>query len=158
MPALRRRDFISLLGGAAAAWPLAAGAQQSGKIGVTSLNIEVAPKRLELLHELLPSVTTMGLLVNPAVPALAAPVSRISQAAAHSLGLQLHVVHASSDRDFDAVFEKLIQLHAGALVIGPEPLHCSQRTTRYVDGSARAARGIRISRVRRCWWSDELWQ
>jgi len=90
--------------------------------GVTSLNIEVAPKRLELLHELLPSVTTMGLLVNPAVPALAAPVSRISQAAAHSLGLHLHVVHASSDRDFDAVFEKLIQLHAGALVIGPDNL------------------------------------
>ena len=126
--------------------------------GVTSLNIEVAPKRLELLHELLPSVTTMGLLVNPAVPALAAPVSRISQAAAHSLGLHLHVVHASSDRDFDAVFEKLIQLHAGALVIGPEPLHCSQRTTRYVDGTARAARGLRISQVRRRWWSDELWQ
>ena len=90
--------------------------------GVTSLNIEVAPKRLELLHELLPSVTTMGLLVNPAVPALAAPVSRISQAAAHSLGLHLHVVHASSDRDFDAVFEKLIQIHAGALVIGPDNL------------------------------------
>jgi len=90
--------------------------------GVTSLNIEVAPKRLELLHELLPSVTTMGLLVNPAVPALAAPVSHISQAAAHSLGLRLHVVHASSDRDFDAVFEKLIQIHAGALVIGPDNL------------------------------------
>jgi len=90
--------------------------------GVTNLNIEVAPKRLELLHELLPSVTTMGLLVNPAVPALAAPVSRISQAVAQSLGLQLHVVHASSDRDFDAVFEKLIQLHAGALVIGPDNL------------------------------------
>ena len=90
--------------------------------GVTSLNIEVAPKRLELLHELLPSVTTMGLLVNPAVPALAAPVSHISQAAAQSLGLHLHVVHASSDRDFDAVFEKLIQIHAGALVIGPDNL------------------------------------
>src|SRR5262244_3174901 len=90
--------------------------------GVTSLNIEVAAKRLELLHELLPSVTTMGLLVNPAVPALAAPVSRISQAAAHSLGLHLHVVHASSDRDFDAVFEKLIQIHASALVIGPDNL------------------------------------
>src|SRR5215510_5003933 len=41
--------------------------------GVTSLNMEVAPKRLELLHELLPSVTTMALLVNPAVPALAGP-------------------------------------------------------------------------------------
>src|SRR5262249_24003920 len=88
--------------------------------GVTSLNIEVAPKRLELMHELLPSVTSMALLVNPAVPALAEPVSRSSQAAAQALGLQLHAVHASSDRDFDAVFERLIQLRAGALVIGPD--------------------------------------
>src|SRR5262249_39515127 len=83
--------------------------------GVTSLNIEVAPKRLELMHELLPSVTSMALLVNPAVPALAGPVSRSSQAAAQALGLQLHIVHTSSDRDFDAVFERLTQLRVGAL-------------------------------------------
>jgi putative tryptophan/tyrosine transport system substrate-binding protein len=90
--------------------------------GVTSLNIEVAPKRLELMHELLPSVTSMALLVNPAVPALAEPVSRSSQVAAQALGLQLHIVHASSDRDFDAIFERLIELHVGALVIGPDNL------------------------------------
>jgi putative tryptophan/tyrosine transport system substrate-binding protein len=90
--------------------------------GVTSLNIEVAPKRLELMHELLPSVTSMALLVNPAVPALAEPISRSSQAAAQTLGLQLHAVQASSDRDFDAVFDRLIQLRAGALVIGPDNL------------------------------------
>jgi len=88
--------------------------------GVTSLNLEVAPKRLELLHELLPSVATLGLLVNPAVPALAAPVSRISQAAAHSLGLQLHVVQASSEREIDAVFEQLVQQRVGALAISPD--------------------------------------
>ncbi len=75
--------------------------------GVTSLNIEVAPKRLELLHELLPSVTIMALLVNPAVPALAEPFRAASQAAAQALGLQLHIVHASSERDFDAVFATL---------------------------------------------------
>ena len=90
--------------------------------GVTSLNMEVAPKRLELMHELLPSVTSMALLVNPAVPALAEPVSRSSQAAAQALGLQLHIVHASSDHDFDAIFERLIELHVGALVIGPDNL------------------------------------
>jgi putative tryptophan/tyrosine transport system substrate-binding protein len=90
--------------------------------GVTSLNMEVAAKRLELLHELLPSVTSMALLVNPAAPALAEPVSRISRAAAQALGLQLHIVHASSDRDFDAIFERLIELHVGALVIGPDNL------------------------------------
>ena len=90
--------------------------------GVTSLNIEVAPKRLELMHELLPSVTSMALLVNPAVPALAEPVSRSSQVAAQALGLQLHIVHASSDRDFDAIFERLIELRVGALVIAPDSL------------------------------------
>jgi ABC-type uncharacterized transport system substrate-binding protein len=88
--------------------------------GVTSLNQEVAPKRLELMHELLPSVNSMALLVNPAVPANAEPISRSSQAAAQALGLKLHIVHASNDRDFDAVFERLIQLRVGALVIGPD--------------------------------------
>jgi putative ABC transport system substrate-binding protein len=94
--------------------------------GVTSLNQEVAPKRLELMHELLPSVTSMALLVNPAVPATAEPVSRSSQAAAQALGLKLHIVHASNDRDFDAVFERLIQLRVGALVIGPDTLFTSR--------------------------------
>jgi putative ABC transport system substrate-binding protein len=88
--------------------------------GVTDLNLEVVPKRLELMHELLPSVTSMALLVNPAVPELAEPASRLSQAAAQALGLELHIVHASSDRDFDAVFAKLSQLRAGALVIAPD--------------------------------------
>ena len=71
--------------------------------GVTSLNIEVGPKRLELMHELLPSATSLALLVNPANPALAEPALRSAQAAAHAIGLQLHVVHASSQRDFDAI-------------------------------------------------------
>jgi putative ABC transport system substrate-binding protein len=88
--------------------------------GVTSLNIEVGPKRLELLHELLPSATIMALLVNPANPVIAEPVSRLSQVATHALGLQLHVLHASSERDFDTVFATLTQLHAGALVIAPD--------------------------------------
>src|SRR5215469_5618158 len=60
--------------------------------GVTSLNLEVVPKRLELLHELLPSVTSMALLVNPAAPANAETITRLSQAAAQALGLQLHTV------------------------------------------------------------------
>jgi putative ABC transport system substrate-binding protein len=90
--------------------------------GVTSLNVEVAPKRLELLHELLPSVTVMALLVNPAVPALAEAAARVSQAAAHAAGLQLHVLNASSERDFDTVFATLKELHAGALAIAPDNL------------------------------------
>ena len=85
--------------------------------GVTQLTAVVAPKRLELLHELVPTATVVALLVNPSDPAMAETASRDSQAAAHTLGLELHVLNASTEGDFDAVFARLIQLRAGGLVI-----------------------------------------
>jgi putative tryptophan/tyrosine transport system substrate-binding protein len=88
--------------------------------GVTNLNAEVAPKRVELLHELVPTASVIALLINPTNPGLAEPVSRASQAAAHTLGLHLHVLNASTERDLDAVFANLIQLRAGGLVISPD--------------------------------------
>jgi len=88
--------------------------------GVTQTNQEVAPKRLELLHELLPTASIMALLVNPADPALAETTSREVLSAAQSLRLELHVLNAHTERDFDAVFAKLIQLRAGGLVIGDD--------------------------------------
>jgi putative ABC transport system substrate-binding protein len=94
--------------------------------GVTSLNIEVAPKRLELLRQVLPSATSMGLLVNPADPFLADPVSRASQAAAQTLGLQLRIFKASSEGDFDAIFASLTQQHVDALVIGADNFFTAQ--------------------------------
>ena len=89
--------------------------------GVTSLNIEVLPKRLELLHAAALDYHR-GSAGHPAVPALAEPALSVSQAAAQALGLQLHAVHASSERDLDGIFASLIQLHAGALVIAPDNL------------------------------------
>jgi putative tryptophan/tyrosine transport system substrate-binding protein len=86
--------------------------------GVTQLGEEVLPKRLELLHELLPSARVMALLINPADPVLAEPQTRVVLSAAKTFGLELHVLRASSERDFDAVFAKLIELRAGGLVIG----------------------------------------
>ena len=86
--------------------------------GVTHLNTEVAPKRLELLHELVPTASTFAHLVNPTDPALAEINTRNLQTAARTLGLQLHVLHASTERDFDAVFANLIRLRAAGLVIG----------------------------------------
>ena len=85
--------------------------------GVTQTNLEVAPKRLQLLHELVPTASVIALLVNPAEPALAETNTKEVQAAARTLGLKLHVLNASSEGDFDAVFAKLIQLRAGGLVI-----------------------------------------
>jgi putative ABC transport system substrate-binding protein len=85
--------------------------------GITSLNVEIGPKLLELLHELVPTATDIALLVNPTNPNTDT-LSRDLQAAARTLGLQLHVLNASSEHDFDAVFAKLIRLRAGGLVIG----------------------------------------
>jgi putative tryptophan/tyrosine transport system substrate-binding protein len=86
--------------------------------GITQLNWEVLPKRLELLHELLPAAGVMALLVNPADPANAEIQSRDVLTAAHTLGVKLHVVNASTERDFDLVFAQLTDLRAGGLVIG----------------------------------------
>ena len=87
--------------------------------GVTQLGVEVAPKRLELAHELVPTATIIAALVNPTNP-IDETQSRDLQAAARTLGVQLHVTHASTERDFDTVFGTLAQLLAGALVIGAE--------------------------------------
>ena len=89
--------------------------------GVTNLNVEVGQKRLELLHELLPTATIIAVLANPAGSAIVAePFVRSIQAAARTLGLQLHFLHASTDRDFDTAFATLVQLRAGGLVISPD--------------------------------------
>jgi putative ABC transport system substrate-binding protein len=88
--------------------------------GLTTLNVEVAPKRLEALHQLVPSATTFALLINPTNPD-SDVLSRDAEAAVHTLGLQLRVVEASSERDFDAVFASLNQMRVGGLVIGVDP-------------------------------------
>ena len=94
--------------------------------GVSILDVELGPKRLELLHSLIPTATIIAVLVNPADPARAETITRNMQAAARDLKLQLHVLHASTDRDFDAVFASLVQLRAGGLVIGGDPFFNSR--------------------------------
>jgi ABC-type uncharacterized transport system substrate-binding protein len=94
--------------------------------GAIQLNLQIVPKQLQLLHELLPAVSVMALLVDPTNPAVAETNTREVQAAARALGLELHVLNASNEDDFDAVFAKLIQLRAGVLVIGGGPLFASQ--------------------------------
>jgi putative tryptophan/tyrosine transport system substrate-binding protein len=89
--------------------------------GATQFGVEVTPKQLELAHELLPTATVIAVLVNPTNPN-AETISRGLQAAARFLGVQLHVLHASAEREFDTVFASLGQLRASALVIGPDPL------------------------------------
>ena len=87
--------------------------------GVTSLIVEVAPKRLELLHELLPTAKVMALVVNPDDRALAQAQAREVLSAARNRGLELHVLNVRSEGDFDAVFADIKRLRVGGLVIGP---------------------------------------
>jgi putative ABC transport system substrate-binding protein len=101
-------------------------AQPGGNMtGVTNLDAKLGPKQLEILHELIPMATSIALLVNPANPATEI-VSKDMQTAARILGLQLHLVHASTDRDLDSVFATLIQSPAGGLVIAPDPFFGSR--------------------------------
>jgi putative ABC transport system substrate-binding protein len=86
--------------------------------GVTQASEEVAPKRLELLHELLPKAGAVALLVNPTTPELAETQKHQVLSAAQALGIDLHVLNASTEQDFGRVFAKLTELRAGGLVIG----------------------------------------
>ena len=90
--------------------------------GITTLNLEMTPKRLQVLRELLPTTTIMAVLVNPTnAPATVETEVRQVQAAAHTLGLQMvHVLQASTERDLDSAFSTLIQRRAGGLVISAD--------------------------------------
>ena len=79
-----------------------------------------------MLHELLPTARVMALLVNPADPIITETTASEVLAAARTFGLELHVLNASSEGDFDGVFAKLIQLRAGGLVISGGPFFTSQ--------------------------------
>lgn len=94
---------------------------QNNITGVAQLDITVAPIRLQLLHQLVPKADVIALLVNPTSPILAELHTKSIQAAAQTLGLKLHVLHASSERDFDAAFAQIDQLRVGGLVIGSDP-------------------------------------
>jgi putative tryptophan/tyrosine transport system substrate-binding protein len=87
--------------------------------GVTSLNVEVGPKRLELLHELLPAATEVALLINPNNPNAGTRL-RETEAAARPLGVQIQVLRASTERDIDMIIASWAQQRAGPLVISSD--------------------------------------
>jgi putative ABC transport system substrate-binding protein len=94
--------------------------------GVTSMNMELGAKRLELVRELLPGTNVIALLVNPTNPAITNPMSKDLQSAAHALGLQLHILDATTEADFDPVFATMSKLRAAAVVIAPDALFISR--------------------------------
>jgi ABC-type uncharacterized transport system substrate-binding protein len=121
--------------------------------GVSILNAELGPKRLELLRELLPAATTVALLINPNNPS-AGTVSRELQAVARTIGLEIHVLHASTEAELDAAFATLVELRASALAIGNDPFFNSRSA--HLAEPSRHAGDLPVPRVRRGRRPDEL--
>jgi ABC-type uncharacterized transport system substrate-binding protein len=95
--------------------------------GVTNLGTELVQKQIEKLHQMMPTATVIAALVNPTNPALAQPAAKDAQAAGRTLGLEIHIIQASSERDIDATFATLVKVGAGGLVVCPDPFFTSRR-------------------------------
>jgi putative ABC transport system substrate-binding protein len=90
--------------------------------GASQMNVEVAPKRLELMHEMMPTADKFGLLVNPRSPAVTDILTKEMQSLSSTLGLRLQLLNATRESDFAAVFATAAQQKIDALVIGTDPL------------------------------------
>jgi putative ABC transport system substrate-binding protein len=105
--------------------------------GTANLGRELAPKRLQMIHDLLPNAAVFGVLVDPAFPSTQAMIIDL-QAAAHTLGLPLVVVNARTDRDLETAFATFSQQRIGAVLIGSSPFF-NQRTVQLAALAARHA-------------------
>jgi len=88
--------------------------------GITLLGVELGPKQLELLREMVPTVRSVALLVNPTNPAIHEPMASGVRAAARALGLEVHVLHAGTESELDTAFATLAGLRPVGLMIAPD--------------------------------------
>ena len=111
--------ILFTVGGDPAAIGLVASLNRPGAnvTGVVNLGFDLGPKRLQLLRELLPSAGVYGVLADPAVPVTPSLIADL-ETAARSLGLQLVVLNASTDRDLELAFATFLQQHVGAILVG----------------------------------------
>jgi putative ABC transport system substrate-binding protein len=105
--------------------------------GVTVIASQLGPKRVELLHELLPKAGVVSFLLNPNNPN-AEPETANAETAAHALGLQIHILPASSDQEIDTAFAKSVELKTDALLLIPDASFQSRRD-QFVRLAARYA-------------------
>jgi putative tryptophan/tyrosine transport system substrate-binding protein len=111
--------------------------------GVGLLNVELMPKRLELLSELVPQAKVIVLLVNPNNENAERAV-RDGQAASRAKGVQLTILKASTENEIDTAFAALAQLRAGALLVSPDPFFTSRREQFVVLASRHAVPAIYV--------------
>jgi putative tryptophan/tyrosine transport system substrate-binding protein len=89
--------------------------------GATVIAGELGPKRVELLRDLVPQVRAAGLMINPNEPNAESDIAS-AQAAAQSIGLQIHILNADSEQDVEKIFTALVDLKADGLLVYPSPL------------------------------------
>jgi len=114
--------------------------------GATSQNVGVNPKRLELLHELMPTAGEFGLLVNPTNPTSAEASIKLLKTAADALGLRLQIFEASSERDFDIVFAELAKKRVAGLVIISEAFFATRSEKLAAEAVRHAVPAVHQSR------------
>jgi putative ABC transport system substrate-binding protein len=105
--------------------------------GATQLNMEVAPKRLELAHELVPTATDFAYLINPSNPIVAQNGAPNLHATARTLGLTLHALNASSDRELELALVSVAQMRVGGLVLGAADAFFNSRSRRLGELTVR---------------------
>ena len=125
--------------------------------GTTIMTLEMASKRVDLVHQLAPTATAVAMLINPRFPGASAEAREV-QHAAGALGIHINVLNASTEREIDAAFTTIIEQKNGALIIGTDPFLLGQRD-QLVRLAARHydSHDLFLTRVRRSWGSDELW-
>jgi putative ABC transport system substrate-binding protein len=109
--------------------------------GLSLFNVELMPKRLELISELVPQAGVIAVLVNPS-NANTERIIRDVQEAASAKRVQLHILKASEESEIDAAFASLARLHAGALVVMGDPLFLSRREQLVAQASRHAVPAI----------------
>jgi putative tryptophan/tyrosine transport system substrate-binding protein len=103
--------------------------------GATDFGVELAPKRLGLLHQVVPNITAFGVLINPTNRG-SLDILKLLETAAVGVGVPVHAVYVSGESEFDSAFEALTSVGAGALLVGSDPFHVSRRE-RIVSLAAR---------------------
>ena len=125
--------------------------------GVSQLSSELVSKRLGLLHDLIPTATTVGFFVNPLDPRTESQ-TQDTEEAARALGLKIHVLEASTEAEIIAAFATLAELRVGALFgrhrrVGPQAV----RTDPLAGRTAEDTGDLSVSRIRGGGWPDQLW-
>jgi putative ABC transport system substrate-binding protein len=110
--------------------------------GIELLTTELAGKRLELLHEMLPTAAVVALLVNPTNTGNAEEETRRVQDAAHALGLQAYILQASTPSEIDAAFGAIVEAHADGLIVSGDPFFTNQRNQIIALAAAHAVAGV----------------